>query len=401
MHLVLVEDNVEGLYPFSVLHCPWELRCGPERFHDAWSRLLRPSSVAYHGRAKHVASFRARFPAVLPASSTSAQLFVRSSLLPTRTVSETLLEVSADFVRYTLGDTIVALRAPHGSPVDASHLVGMETLPDAPWVDVSVDGIRIQDLFHALDHVGTMVREYVAVTGRSFGEVGSRYPGVYCLHPEEVRIGENVRLDPCVVLDATDGPVIIDANVHIQAHSVIMGPCHIGADSRIKAGAKIYPNTVIGEWCKIGGEVENSIVHAYSNKQHEGFLGHSYIGEWVNLGADTNTSDLKNTYGPIRITRRSQPVDTGRMFLGLLCGDHTKSGINTMFTTGTVCGIHANVFGAGYAPQEIPSYAWGAIGDDRRYPLKKALAVASTVMQRRGRTLLPEEIALMEDEWNV
>ncbi|MFM8180083.1 MAG: hypothetical protein ACKOAG_13010 [Candidatus Kapaibacterium sp.] len=401
MHLLLVEDNVHGLYPFSVMHCAWELRCGPERFFEAWTRLLRPESQAWSGRESHVASFNARFPGPLPATSISPILAVRSSLVPSQAVCDTIRATDAPFVRFLLAGTVVALRTPHGVPLAASHLLGDEALPDAPWVDVTVDGMRVTDLHQTLDLVGSSIDASLSRFGPSWSDTGRMFPGVFCLRPDRVHVGADVRIDPCVVLDATDGAIIIDANVHIRSHSVIMGPCFIGSDSRIKAGAKIYANTVIGEWCKVGGEVENSIIHAYSNKQHEGFLGHSHIGEWVNLGADTNTSDLKNTYGPIRITRRSQPVETGRMFLGLLCGDHVKSGIDTMFTTGTVCGIHANVFGAGYAPQEIPSFAWGAIGDERRYPLKKALAVASTVMSRRGRTLHAEEVALMEEEWDA
>ncbi|MBK9246794.1 MAG: hypothetical protein IPM69_01445 [Ignavibacteria bacterium] len=144
--------------------------------------------------------------------------------------------------------------------------------------------------------------------------------------------------------------------------------------------------------CKVGGEVENSIIHAYSNKQHDGFLGHSYIGEWVNLGADTNTSDLKNTYGLISVIIQGKKVETGNMYLGLLCGDHTKCGINSMFSTGTVVGIFANIFGAGFHPTVIDSFSWG---DNRtQYKIDKAIEVAETVMKRRHRTPTTEEIAL-------
>ena len=121
---------------------------------------------------------------------------------------------------------------------------------------------------------------------------------------------------------------------------------------------KIYGKTSIGETCKIGGEVENSIVHAYSNKQHDGYLGHSYLCEWVNLGADTNTSDLKNTYGEIKVNLENKEINTHRIFLGLLCGDHTKAGINTMFTTGTVAGIAGILVNEWFLPNTIPSFSW-------------------------------------------
>lgn len=412
MHLVVVEDNVEGLYPFSVLHCTWELRCGPERCIDAWTRMMRPSSLEFCGREAHIASFLARFPRTLPSSSNSPTLVVRSSLLPTRSMCAALLQAvkaagehpvseQATFTRFVVDSTTLALLYPHDVPVHAEDILDEAALATSNWVTCELDGVLVNNLYASLDHVADSIADFDFSSLSAAAEYSQQTSGVFLLHPERVFIGSNIRIDPCVVLDASDGPIIIESGVHVQAHSVLMGPCFIGQGSKIKAGAKIYPHSVIGELCKVGGEVENSIIHAFSNKQHEGFLGHSYIGEWVNLGADTNTSDLKNTYGAIRITRRSKPVDTGRMFLGLLCGDHTKSGINTMFTTGTVCGIHANVFGAGYAPQEISSFAWGAIGDNRRYPLKKAISVAETVMQRRGRILLPEEVALMEAEFNL
>ncbi len=184
-----------------------------------------------------------------------------------------------------------------------------------------------------------------------------------------------------------------------MANAVLVGPCFIGDNSIIKIGAKIYEKTAIGEWCKVGGEVENSIIHAYANKQHDGFLGHSYLGEWVNLGADTNTSDLKNTYGKISAILRNKEVNSERMFLGLMAGDHTKSGINTMFTTGTVAGVSSNVIGAGYPPRSIPSFSFGGFKDSPVYDFQKAIDVAKTVMLRRQKELLPEEEALLKMEF--
>jgi UDP-N-acetylglucosamine diphosphorylase/glucosamine-1-phosphate N-acetyltransferase len=167
----------------------------------------------------------------------------------------------------------------------------------------------------------------------------------------------------------------------------------------VKAGAKIYGKTSVGESCKFGGEIENAIIHAYSNKQHEGFLGHSYIGEWVNLGADTNTSDLKNTYANIKVTLEGREIDTEKMFLGLLCGDHTKSAINTSFTTGTVAGVCGILVHDGTLPAVIPSYAWTGRKNSPIYKIDKALDVARIVMARRGKELLPEEELLLRQEY--
>jgi UDP-N-acetylglucosamine diphosphorylase/glucosamine-1-phosphate N-acetyltransferase len=184
-----------------------------------------------------------------------------------------------------------------------------------------------------------------------------------------------------------------------MSNTVIYGPCYIGKNSTIKPGAKIYPNTSIGEWCKVGGEVENSIFQAYSNKQHEGFLGHSFISEWVNLGADTNNSDLKNTYSNISMQLPHKLVNTNRIFLGLICGDHTKSGINSMFTTGTVSGLCGILVKEWFLPNYIKSYTWGGKTNSPIYKFEKAIETAKIVMLRRNKELCEEEIELLKLEY--
>ncbi|MCC7431588.1 GlmU family protein [bacterium] len=206
---------------------------------------------------------------------------------------------------------------------------------------------------------------------------------VSLLEEENIFIGENCTVKPGVVLDASKGVIVIDDDVEIYPNVVIEGPCYVGKKSKIKAGAKIYEGTSIGEVCKVGGEVEESIIHAYSNKQHDGFLGHSYVSEWVNLGADTNTSDLKNDYGNVKVQVGGKNIDTGLKFVGLTIGDHSKSAINTMFNTGTVVGVASNVFGAGFPPKFIPSFSWGGSEKLVEHELNKALTTAKTVMERR------------------
>ncbi len=216
------------------------------------------------------------------------------------------------------------------------------------------------------------------------GKIKSEIPsGVHLLNKEEIYIGENVSIKPGVVIDASDGPVWIEDNVTVMANAVLQGPLYIGKGSTIKIAAKIYENTTIGPVCKMGGEVEGSIIQGYSNKQHDGFLGHAYLGEWVNLGADTNNSDLKNNYGTIKVFVNGKPVDTGSRFVGLMMGDHSKSGINTMFNTGTIVGISCNVFGAGMPQKFVPSFSWGSGEQFKGYHFEKAIAVAETVMGRR------------------
>ena len=213
----------------------------------------------------------------------------------------------------------------------------------------------------------------------------SRLPKqVFIVNKKAVFIGKNVTVKPGVVLDAENGPIVIDDNAVIMSNSVIMGPVYIGKGSTVKAIAKIYGGTTVGPMCKIGGELEATIFHGYSNKQHDGFLGHSYISEWVNLGADTNNSDLKNNYENVRVQMGSRTVDTGRMFMGLVMGDHSKSGINSMFNTGTIAGVSCNIFGSNFPDKYIPSFSWGGGGHYSTYDIERAVKTARAVMKRRN-----------------
>ena len=166
---------------------------------------------------------------------------------------------------------------------------------------------------------------------------GTVYEGAILLNKENIFIDEGSKIKPGVVLDAEAGPIFIGRNVWVYPNAVIEGPAYIGDNSRIKISAKIYENTSIGPSCKVGGEVEESIIHSYSNKQHDGFLGHSYLASWVNLGADTNNSDLKNNYSSVKVIINGEKIDSGSLFAGLIMGDHSKAGINTMFNTGATC----------------------------------------------------------------
>lgn len=198
-------------------------------------------------------------------------------------------------------------------------------------------------------------------------------------------IDSTVLIEPLVVIDTTQGPVFIDREARVQAFSRIEGPCYIGAKSWV-LGAKVRGST-IGPMCRVGGEIEASILQGYSNKCHDGFLGHSYIGEWVNLGAGTQTSDLRNDYGPAPVTIAGQRIDTHLMKVGSFIGDHTKTGLNTLLNTGTMVGAYCNVLPTGgLLPQVIPSFCTLWQGQlQERHDLGQLLTTAATVMQRRGR----------------
>lgn len=211
-------------------------------------------------------------------------------------------------------------------------------------------------------------------------------PGVTVLNPYDVWIGEGTRLLPGVVIDASGGPVIIREDVTVMPNTVITGPVYVGTGSTIRALAKIYGDTSVGPVCKIGGEVGESIVLGYSNKQHDGFLGHSYLGEWINLGADTNNSDLKNNYKPVDMWfyPAGAKVTTGCQFAGCIIGDHSKTGINCTINTGTVIGVGCNLFGPTLIRDFIPSFSWGEYSCYTRHQCLQFLETARIVMARRN-----------------
>ncbi len=332
-------------------------------------------------------------------------LFVNGRLLVLGRDLEALTQVCPKGGAVCVGATVVVARgesamaeriadALSGDQTGAGAVKqALQTLGNVQSVDtlasVAPDGSQL------LEHVWQLVQNNSAALLDDFAHgpgagvsVGARIdPGVHLMNDANIRLEEGVRLRPGVVLDAEDGPITLAAGVDVQPNVVVRGPVWIGPDCLLKAGAKIHEGTSAGPVCKLGGEIEGSILQAYSNKQHEGFLGHAYLGEWVNFGADTNNSDLKNNYGNVRMWEAGAFVDTGTMFMGLVAADHVKSAINTQFNTGTVVGFSSQVFGAGFPPKYIAPFSWGTTGD--LYDLERALETARTVMARRQRNLTP------------
>ena len=189
----------------------------------------------------------------------------------------------------------------------------------------------------------------------------------------------------CSILNAENGPIYIGKNTEIMEGAIIRGPFAMGEKAVLKMGAKIYGPTTLGPHCKVGGEVNNSVFFGYSSKAHDGFLGNSVIGEWCNLGADTNNSNLKNNYAEVKLWNYEMErfKKTGLQFCGLIMGDHSKCGINTMFNTGTVIGVSANIFGSGFPRNFVPSFSWGGASGFQVYKLPKVFEVASKVFERR------------------
>lgn len=292
------------------------------------------------------------------------------------------------FLESTLTSTSNATPAATAEPAWADWV--RSRLPGVAVVDAAFrDGATL--LEHAWDLVhhnsAALHDDHRAAFPAGIAATAVVHAGAHVLGPESVHLGADVRLAPGVVVDASDGPVLVDTGTVVQPNSVLRGPLYVGPGCLVKAGAKLHPGSAIGPVCKVGGEIEDSIMQGYSNKQHEGFLGHAYLGEWVNLGADTNNSDLKNNYSSVRVWEAGEYVDSGEMFVGLTAADHVKSAIDTQFNTGTVVGLASQVFGAGFPPKYVPPFSWGGAAGLETYDCDKALHTARVVMQRRQREL--------------
>ena len=217
-----------------------------------------------------------------------------------------------------------------------------------------------------------------------------------------IYIENGAKLNNCT-LNTTNGPIFIGKDSEIMEGSMIRGPFAICNNSVIKMGAKIYENTTVGPFCKVGGEINNVVFFGYSSKAHDGFLGNSIIGEWCNLGADTNNSNLKNNYDNVKIWNYSSKSfkQTGLQFCGLIMGDHSKCGINTMFNTGTVVGVGANIFGSGFPRNFIPSFSWGGSSGLIVHRIDKFFKTAELVLARRNETLSDDDIKILSQVYSM
>jgi UDP-N-acetylglucosamine diphosphorylase/glucosamine-1-phosphate N-acetyltransferase len=267
-------------------------------------------------------------------------------------------------------------------------------------ITYDADPIQIQRLSDVFMFNGDQIRkDLTLLKGIKRNHIDDVHTMVYS--GENVYSGDRIALK-ATILDAESGPIFIGDDVIIQPGAMICGPCAILNGSVVSMGAKIRANTTLGPFCKVGGEVSNVVFQGYSNKTHDGFLGTSVVGEWCNFGAGTNNSNLKNNYSDIKVWDYSEEkmTSTGLQYYGLIMGDHTRCGINTMFNTGTVAGFSANVYDGGYMPKFIPSFAWGNRNGFSTYDLEKAISTAQKVMERRSVVMNSEDSEIFEHIFN-
>jgi UDP-N-acetylglucosamine diphosphorylase / glucose-1-phosphate thymidylyltransferase / UDP-N-acetylgalactosamine diphosphorylase / glucosamine-1-phosphate N-acetyltransferase / galactosamine-1-phosphate N-acetyltransferase len=390
MHLCLVEDTFAGQFlPLTHFHPVYDLRCGILTLQERVIRYLRPSGVSLHCRTY-------LSPLVIEENAGAEvgrlggrqALIVNGRCLMTPSLARILRKAVPGIV-YMTGEEFVAALI-EGPALDAFRKLLSEDAVDPSFFHVfdheEVDALLLHhpwDLISLSDQVIEADATLLAGT-RSARSRSSVHRSAVLLGKRNIHLGAGSTVGPHSVLDATQGPIYIGHRVTIHPLAVIEGPAAVGDGAVINAGARVLAGTIIGPVCKVGGEIQHSILHSHANKQHDGFLGHSYLGPWVNLGAGTTTSNLKNTYGSISVRVGHRKVDTGLMFLGLIAGDHLRTGINVSLETGTVAGVSSNIFGAALPPKFIPSFSWGPTDRLTLYQAEKALDVASRAMSRRG-----------------
>ena len=367
------DARARGFAPFSLTRPAGELRAGAVLGRERWERLLGASAAGFVA-APHLADFEEPGAPRAATSAPSGAVLVNARCLPALG-----RRAAADAATWTCGGRVAAVRLARDVGADELRaLEGLESLAaDGPGVEV--EGRWLDEVWEL---VGCLNDQLAADVRALAAELDLVDPpaGTTVLGGHEVLIERGATVEPLVVLDATAGPILLREGSTVSSFTRLVGPAHLGAHSTILGGR--VANASIGEWCKVSGEVSTTIFHSYANKGHEGFVGHSVIGRWANLGAGTTTSNLKNTYGPVQLWTPDGLRETGLQFLGTLLGDHAKTAIGTRLNTGTVIGAAANVFGAAMPGKMVPPFAWG--GDGATYDAARFLEVAERVMARRG-----------------
>ncbi len=388
MHLCLFEDSVSrNFLPLTWFRPVYDLRCGMLSLRERALIFLSPKKISLHAQTRLAALLSEHEPnAEINSISSESCLVLNGRCIVDKDLVKAIKKERRECV-FVSGGEIVAARiggvALRRLNVELKNgLTDFSVFTSLPRVDVNAILVKYPwDLVYAND--ATLISDFALLNRKSRTSQVKIHKSVVLLGRKNIHLGARAHISAAVVLDAQAGPIVLGKDAYIHPQAVIEGPCFVGAGSIIKIGAKIYGNTSIGASCKVGGEVEHSIIHSHSNKQHDGYLGHSYIGQWVNLGAGTTTSNLKNTYGSVSVDMNGVTIDSGRMFLGTLSGDHVKTGINVSLATGTVIGPSTNIFGAALFPKRLPAFSWGESGSLTVYSLEKALEVAVKVMARR------------------
>ncbi len=378
MQICIFEDEkYSNFYPLSYTRPVYELVCGINTLREKITRASSGVKVSLHCRQYLEATLKYQYPDVdINIINDNSCLFINGRVLASEYLAEIVLEDTEDCI-YKSGGEIAAIKLSKENLTKIKNNI-IDTLNFESFSELPVKTVNLKLYNYSWemisDNGSEIIKDAEAVTNDNTAFTNQKdFEGVSLINADKIFIKKNATIKPGVVIDATNGAVYIDENVFVYPNAVIEGPVYIGKDSKIKIGAAIYENVSIGSNCKIGGEIEDAIILPYTSKQHAGFIGHSYLGSWVNLGADTNCSDLKNNYSTVKVKLNGTIIDTGMQFLGVIIGDHSKSSINTMFNTGTIIGVSSNIFGTGFPEKHIPSFSWGGADGWTTYELNKCI----------------------------
>ena len=383
MNYILFDDASRfQLLPFTHTRPIADIRCGILTMRERWEKLLeKGTSTLTDSYLQPVFSIHAG----------DDNLLINATIFADEDIAKAVLQLK-EGKKLVQGDVLIAARFSnaeihfHNLNAHVQKLTGKE-------YDGTVD--RLQHNWDIFSQNDRAIREDFELLTK--GRKSERIPDhVIVSGKKHLFIEKGATINPGVIINATTGPVYIGKDAEVLEGCMLRGPIALGEHAVLKMGAKVYGATTIGDGCKVGGEISNVVFFANSNKGHDGYLGNAVIGEWCNLGADTNCSNLKNNYDEIKIWDEytNKSVKTGLQFCGLLMGDHSKCGINTMFNTGTVVGVSANIYGSGFPEKFIPSFCWGGSEGMVTYDFNRAMDTANRMMSRRNKELSETEIAM-------
>ena len=370
MNYILFDDqNIRpALLPLTFTRPVCEIRIGIQTISEKWNDVLK-TRVSFQTQDY----LQVKYPMIL----SDDNVFINGGICPNAELVEVIVNLPVNSI-LTQGTEVIAYRSKQYNP--AVNVFEKTIVYSGKLLILK----QLTDIF--INNGSEIKADFERITkGRTSQPITDRFTAFY--NESQIFIEEGADIK-AAVLDATNGEIYIGKNAKISPGAMIQGPFAICEHSVVNMGGKMRANTTIGSFCKVGGEISNSVLFGNANKGHEGFMGNAVIGEWCNWGADTNNSNLKNDYSKVDlwnyVTNRFE--NTGIQFAGLIMGDHSKCGINTMFNTGTVVGVNCNIFGADFQPRHIPSFSWSAGGEEfKTYHLRKANQVAKAVMERRGK----------------
>ncbi len=382
MNIIFFEEDREQFLPLTFTRTVADLRVGILTIREKWEKQLNCKSST-----KTVDYLSKKFP--IRFQDGKVNIWLNGSIFPNEKLIAEIKSLNTNEVLVN-NTTVIAANTGADSTFDYTNL----TTYKATQTNTTITKLeRITDIFSKNEWAIQQDFDFLT-KGRNSQKLSS----TNTLIGNNIFVEEGAKVE-AAILNSTFGPIYIGKDAEIMEGSLVRGPLALCEHATLKLGTKIYGATTIGPHSKVGGEVTNSVVLGYSNKGHDGFLGNSVIGEWCNLGADTNNSNLKNNYAEVKLWNyKTEKLEkTGLQFCGLIMGDHSKCGINTMFNTGTVVGVFANIFGGNFPPNFIPSYSWGGAAGFETYRTEKAFEVAEQVMHRRGIELSTIEKEILTD----